>query len=261
MPEGDFSDELVRLWRLPSGSGLGRPAALDVDGVVRAAVELADRSGLSGATLPKIADKLGVTPMSLYRYVGSKDELFVLMGDSALPPDAELAAVGGEWRNGLRAWASALWSGYKRHPWLPDLPVSGPPRGPNAIAWMDAGLRAMRDTGFEAPAKVGILTMVSGYVRYMAGMAQQLAQGRSRDGVDQIQSVRDYGRDMSRLIERSRFPDAAELFSSAVFEIPDVSETDAPADPDFTFGLELILDGIAVAVARDSERQQVLSPD
>ncbi|MEU6719573.1 helix-turn-helix domain-containing protein [Nonomuraea sp. NPDC046802] len=30
----------------------------------------------AGATLPKVAEALGITKMSLYRYVGSKDELF-----------------------------------------------------------------------------------------------------------------------------------------------------------------------------------------
>lgn len=77
---------LARLWRLPTESRLGRPAELDVEQVVRAAVELADRDGLAGVTLAKVAKELGYTTMSLYRHVGSKEELLVLMGDAATGP-------------------------------------------------------------------------------------------------------------------------------------------------------------------------------
>ena len=55
---------LRRLWGLSEPSRLGRRAALDVTLVVTAAVELADRDGLGGVTLPKVAQRLGVTGMS-----------------------------------------------------------------------------------------------------------------------------------------------------------------------------------------------------
>ncbi|QIS13064.1 TetR/AcrR family transcriptional regulator [Nocardia arthritidis] len=247
----DLPDDLVRLWRLPTGSGLGRPAALDTDRVVRTAVELADQSGLTGATLPKIAERLGVTPMSLYRYIGSKDELLVLMGDMAFVPDIGHAPR--SWRAGLHGWAAGLWRAYRAHPWLAELPVSGPPRGPNAIAWMDAGLRAMRDIGLDRMTKVGILTLLGGYVNMAARMAQQLEQGwRAGGAVDPAGAAADYGREMNALIEPSRFPDAAELFSSGVFGSSAAPATRAPADPaeaNFVFGLEVILDGVESMVS------------
>ncbi|MFB4289794.1 TetR/AcrR family transcriptional regulator [Nonomuraea sp. ATR24] len=87
MTSDDFvPPALRRLWRLPESSRLGRPAALDVDLVVAAAVEIADRDGLGGVTIPKVAKSLGFTGMSLYRYVGSKDELLTLMADAAAGP-------------------------------------------------------------------------------------------------------------------------------------------------------------------------------
>jgi AcrR family transcriptional regulator len=244
MAEEDLPDQLVRLWRLPIGPRLGRPAELDVDRVVGTAVALADRDGLSGATLPKIAAALDVTPMSLYRHIGSKDELLVLMGDLGFgPADIE---TGGQWRADLRRWALAQLTVYRRHPWLTQLPISGPPRGPNAIDWMDAGLRALRDTNLDWSAKVGVITVVSGYVRQGYVLANQLEQGSAAAGLEQAQVEQNYGRDMAGLVDPARFPDAARLFAASIFEAQPAD--DETADPDFTFGLELILDGVAAAV-------------
>ena len=90
----DIPVELRRMWGLPSSSGLGRPAQLDLPRVLRTAVRLADRRGLEGVSLPKIANALGYTTMSLYRYVGCKDELLSLMRDFAIgdPPVIETPA-------------------------------------------------------------------------------------------------------------------------------------------------------------------------
>lgn len=243
--------ELARLWRLPVGeSRLGRPAALDVEQVVRAGVELADRDGLPGATLPKIAKELGVSPMSLYRHVGSKDELLVLMRDFALgePPGRETAPE--EWRAGLRHWAVGQRRIHHRRPWLARLPVSGPPSGPHEIAWLEAALHALRGTGLDWAAKIGSMTLLSGYVRHASLLSQDLAQGRSGTGLDQAQTERNYGRAMAALVDAERFPETARLFSSGLFEAPPEGAYEDPAtDHDFTFGLERVLDGIAVAVA------------
>ncbi|MFG1792684.1 TetR/AcrR family transcriptional regulator [Nocardia sp. NPDC049149] len=254
MADGELSDELVRLWRLPTGSGLGRRAALDIDTVVGTAIELADRAGLAGATLPKIAEKLGVTPMSLYRYIGSKDELLTLMGDMAFARSAELAGIATSWRAGLRAWAIELWSAYQVHPWLADLPISSPPRGPSAIAWMDAGLRAMRDIDLDRMTKVGTLTLLSGYVNFAARMAQQLEQGWRQSTVDPAVAAREYGQEMAELVAPARFPDAAELFAVGTFESRSAPPTDDPADPEsnFLFGLGVILDGVQAIVGSGS---------
>ncbi|MEV6558737.1 TetR/AcrR family transcriptional regulator [Nocardia sp. NPDC051756] len=241
-------NELVRLWRLPTGARLGRPAGLDVEQVVRTAVQLADRDGLSGATLPKIAETLGVTPMSLYRHIGSKEELLVLMGDAATGPPPDFLAPVDDWRPALREWACALWSIHRQRPWLTQLPISGPPSGPSAIGWMDAGLRALRPTGLDAGAKVGIVMVVSGYVRQADLLAQQLEQGRRATGLDEPETNRNYARHMARLVDPARFPDAAALFTSDLFESP--PPTPDPTRDDFEFGLNIILDGIATTITR-----------
>ncbi|MEV6427454.1 TetR/AcrR family transcriptional regulator [Nocardia sp. NPDC051463] len=246
MSSEKLPDQLVRLWRLPTGPRLGRPAELDVDRVVGTAVALADRAGLHGATLPKIAAALGVTPMSLYRHIGSKDELNDLMADHGLGSATELAVSQGGWRADLRRWALAQLEVFRRHPWLTQLPISGPPRGPNAIDWMDAGLRALRGTKLDSASKVGVIMVVSGYVRQGFVLAHQLEHGSRAAGLDQTQVEQNYGRDLARLVDPGRYPDAAQLFGSTIFE--EAPAADGSDDHDFTFGLELVLDGVAAAI-------------
>ncbi|MEV0648191.1 TetR/AcrR family transcriptional regulator [Phytomonospora sp. NPDC050363] len=237
--------ELRRLWRMQPSSPLGRPAELDVERVLGAALDLADRHGLPGVTLPKVADALGVTKMALYRYVGSKDELFSLLADMALtpPPTAE---PGEDWRTALRRWALANREVYRTHPWLAQLPVTGPPSGPNAIAWMDAMLHILRETALTWPEKTGVLLLVGGWVRQTGLISEEFGSG----GRDQREVERDYGRALIELVEPERFPDAARLFQSQMFEAPDPYD----GDPDFDFGLETILDGVSARIAAAAKR-------
>lgn len=54
------------------------------DQVVEAAVAVADIEGLQAISVRRIAQELGVSPMSIYTYVPSKAELVGLMFDRVL---------------------------------------------------------------------------------------------------------------------------------------------------------------------------------
>ncbi|MCX5119659.1 TetR/AcrR family transcriptional regulator [Micromonospora sp. NBC_00362] len=239
---------LRRLWGMSESSRLGRPPSLDVNVVVAAAVKIADRDGLDGVTLPKVATSLGFTSMSLYRHVGSKDELLTLMADAALGPPPNIDAP--EWRGGLRRWAFAHRAVLQRRPWLTRVPVAGPPSGPHQIAWMEAALAIMSDTLLDWAHKIGAMSLISGYVVQSVRQHSELADGRA-EGQGQADAERDYGRALARLVNPDRFPETARLFASTLFEAPPSDTPDeAIADADFSLGLELILDGVAVRVAR-----------
>ncbi|PSR67673.1 TetR family transcriptional regulator [Nocardia sp. MDA0666] len=245
MTDREVPGHLARLWRLPVDAKLGRPAALDVDRVVATAVELADRDGLAAATLPKIAAALGVTPMSLYRHIGSKDELLGLMSDAGMGAPPELPS--GSWRSMLRAWALAQLDVHRARPWLTQLPITGPPSGPNTVAWMDAGLRAVRETSLDWPAKVGAIMVVSGYVREAFVTARQLEHAMAAADLDPVGALHDYSRHLRALVDPERLPDMAALLASGLFDAIEPAEADP--DSDFAFGLDLILDGVAATIA------------
>lgn len=243
--EDSVPARLRRLWRIPEPSRLGRPATLDVDLVVSTAVDIADQDGLHGVTLPKVAERLGFTGMSLYRHVGSKDELLTLMADHALaaPPAIDTD----DWREGLRTWAHAQRAVFRGHPWLAHLPVSGPPSGPNQIAWMETALAIMSRSRLDWAHKIGVLSLIGGYVVQSVRLSTELADGRT-EGMGLADAEREYGRALVRLVDPERFPETARLFSSTLFEKPPNASDATISDADFSLGLELIVDGIATRI-------------
>jgi len=162
------------------------------------------------------------------------------MADFAVgdPPQVEST---GDWRAELTALAEANREVLMRHPWLVELPLSGPPAGPHAVAWMDAILRTLRGTGLDWGTKGGVLVLVSGYVRLACAQAIQLAEGRKGSGLSQAQAEQAYGKGLADLIDPERFPDAVGFLTS--LGAPEQAE-----DPEFAFGLDVLLNGVAALI-------------
>jgi AcrR family transcriptional regulator len=122
-------------------------ASLDLEAVVDTAVSLADDAGLDAVSVRRVAARLGVTPMALYRYVESKDDLLDAMADRlyeglSLPdPDAE-------WWHGLAELARSTRRLLLAHPWSAPL-FARPLRGPYAHALDEALRGALRNAGFS----------------------------------------------------------------------------------------------------------------
>jgi len=237
--EFEISPHLARLWRLSAPERRGRPARLTLDRVVSHAVELADAGGLKAVTIPRVAKAAGCSTMALYRHVSSKDELLVLMTDMAAgaPPDDATTGTTGSWRDGLRAWAEALYTVVSNHPWIPHVPIGGPPSGPGHMAWLDAALRTLRGATLHDGEKVAVVTVVAGYVHQAVRLATDHTAAM---GDDPAEGYRSHGAALAELVRPSRFPDAAEIFAAGSGSI-------APTpvgDYHFSFGLDLLLDGI-----------------
>lgn len=239
-------DFFRRLWRLPTvPHRRGRKPTLDVETVVNTAVRLADEGGLEAATLPKVAEELSVTAMSLYRHVGSKHELLQLMMDAASEPGTPTPDEPSGWRDGLRRWAVDLWSLYRVRPWLPHVPIYRAPSGPHQIAWLERGFEQLASTELDWNEKLTALTLLSGFVRQSALLQQELAEGRQADQT-QTESEREYEAALQHLVDAERFPQTAAMLASEVFSNEKPAHEEA--DQDFFGGLELVLDGLAVRV-------------
>lgn len=68
----------------PATRPRGVPAGLSREAVLDAALVIAARTGFSGLTMRGLAVELGVTPMSLYSHVSSRDVLLDLVADRFL---------------------------------------------------------------------------------------------------------------------------------------------------------------------------------
>lgn len=69
-----------------------------LDAIAAAGIDIADRDGLSAVTMQRVAERLGVTKMALYRYVPGKVELVALMIDLGIGEPPRLATIAGGWR-------------------------------------------------------------------------------------------------------------------------------------------------------------------
>jgi AcrR family transcriptional regulator len=233
--EPELPAAIEQLWGLRGSARRGGPKpALSLERIVAAALGLADEGGLAALSMSRLAEKLGFTTMSLYRYVSSKDDLLVLLLDAAigLPPDAE--EVPG-WRDGAEAWARALRAGYARHPWMVDLPISGLPAGPNQMVWFERGLRTLASTTLQPGERAAAVLLLATYVRAQTQLVQDLTRAATggSGGVDWAAVVR-------RVADPQRFPEVAAVVAAGVFE----DDPDDFPDDDFGFGLQRILDGV-----------------
>ncbi|VAW06595.1 Transcriptional regulator, AcrR family, partial [hydrothermal vent metagenome] len=65
----------------PTASSPERRKPLNRDRVLRAAVSLADRSGIESLSMRKLGQELGVEAMSLYKHVANKEDILDGMVD------------------------------------------------------------------------------------------------------------------------------------------------------------------------------------
>jgi AcrR family transcriptional regulator len=226
-----MSDPLPRaleiLWHEPSASR--RSGGLSRERIVTAAVELADSDGLGALSMARLAERLGCGTMSLYRHVANKDELVTFMLATAPgPPPAPTDPT--DWRGALTDWAAGLWDIYHRHPWVLAAAAAGPPADPGQLAWLDAGLAALRGTGLPERDKLAAVMAVLHFVRGAAALNIEAAQVQGPD----------YPLLLRRFIDAERFPALAAALEAGVF---DTADEDHLAD--FHSGLGQFLDGVA----------------
>ena len=122
-------------------------ANLDLEAVVDAAVSLADDAGLDAVSVRRVAARLGVTPMALYRYIESKDDLLDAMADR-LYEGLALPDTDAEWWHGLAELARSTRRVLLARPWSAPL-FARPLRGLNAHAVDEALQGALRNAGFS----------------------------------------------------------------------------------------------------------------
>jgi AcrR family transcriptional regulator len=225
---------LVLLYEPRDTNRRGPRPALSLEAVVKVGIEIADAEGLAGVSMSKVAERLGFTTMSLYRYVKSKDELLLLMADSANGEHAPTVTTG-PWRESLSEWATGIFGTYRRHPWLLQVAMSGPPAGPSQLLWMEAGLRALAEVDVHIGTKLQIIQLAHGYARGEAQLSTDLG------GLDPSADTHTgYGDILRAVVNAQTHPQLSELVASGIFDGP----TEYDEEIDFGFGLTTILDGI-----------------
>jgi AcrR family transcriptional regulator len=241
---------IAAAWGLRERPSRGPKPGLSVERIADAGVRVASSEGLAALSMARVAQELGTSTMSLYRYVAAKDELLALMVDAAVGPPPPSAGPTESWRDGLVRWAWGYHDRLRAHPWAVRVPIAGPPTTPNQVAWLEDGLRSLRDTGLSEDEKASVVLLLSGYVRNEATLTAELTAA----GFISDEAMASYSRLLATLTDRERFPALHAVLGAGVFDAAD------PPEKEFGFGLERILDGIATHIRREARATRPATP-
>ncbi|MFI6214435.1 TetR/AcrR family transcriptional regulator [Nocardia brasiliensis] len=226
------------LWGIQQRPKRGPKPALTLAGIVAEAIALADAEGLANLSMQRLADRLGFTKMSLYRYVPGKEQLTALMLEAAIGAPPEIAAGQRDsseerWRAALCGWAETLFERYRAHPWGIELTVGVRPMGPNEMGWMEAALGALAETRLTAPERLDSIVLLSGHVRSLVQQGPAVAEAFEEQVAGQLAAMVSVASD--------RYPLAVAAFAEEGAVAGGVGA--------LRFGIDRILDGLGVLIA------------
>ncbi|MEU7764402.1 TetR/AcrR family transcriptional regulator [Nocardia sp. NPDC049190] len=227
------------LWGIQPRPKRGPKPALSLEGIVAEAIALADADGLSNLSMQRLAERLGFTKMSLYRYVPGKAELIALMLDTALGMPPEMTVPGGAaleagWRGQLALWCETLYERFRAHPWSLEVSVGVRPIGPAEMAWMECALDALAETGLTTAERLDTIVLLTGHARSLGQQVRGAgAEAFEQHIAGQFAAMVD--------VAAQRYPAAAAAFAE--------EGAVEGGEGALRFGIGRILDGLAVLIA------------
>lgn len=226
----------------------GPKGELSIKQIVEAAIDIADKHGLAALSMNRVAESLGYSAMSLYRYITSKEDLLVLMQDAVCDIPLPPGDPGDNWRESLRHFVRLTIRVYRDHPWFGDIPISGAPITPNNLMIVDWALGAMRGLPLNDFEKMSFVLLLSSYARG-AGIVQRdldrsFQAGASEDSFSGVQ----YTGALKLLVTSEQYPYLSPVVASGSYT-GENDEGNTVGD-DFEFGLERTLDGISYYIDR-----------
>lgn len=203
--------------------------------IAEAALAAIEAEGIDALSMRKLAQNLGSSAMSLYTYFPDKDTLLdgvaqLLLAEVETPPEDV------HWRDAMRFIMRSVRQVATRHPNVARLIHRFPPHTPDALAFVEAGFRSFRRAGFDelstarcyrALAAYSLGTLDIEFGGYFAPEARAITPS-SHDSIGS--------------------PSAEKLLPLVTEIGPTLAAQDDAAE--FEYGLELLLDGFADAMAR-----------
>lgn len=159
--------------------------------VLRVALEYVDEHGLGALSMHKLGTALGVSGMSLYNHVQSKegllDGLVEAMWQEVRQPDGDSRP----WQQEVRAFAHELRSMVHRHPHAAPLLLSRPTMPAPALEFFNASLRRLQAGGLQSPQRaLELIRTVNAYALGFALAELTWMEGRADPSGDGLSSFR-----------------------------------------------------------------------
>jgi AcrR family transcriptional regulator len=212
-----------------------KPAAeprvpLSRERVLRAAVALADDSGLESLTMRKLGEVVRVEAMSLYNHVANKSDLLDGMVDLVFS-EIDLPTGEPDWKAAMRQRAISAREALARHPWGIGLMESRSTPGPATLRHHDAVLASLRQGGFSIEMAAHAFSALDSYIYGFALQEASLPFDTAEETAEVAQMI-------LKQLPADEYPYLAELTIEHVLQ-PGYDYGD-----EFEFGLDLILDGL-----------------
>ena len=217
--------EIASVWARPRR----QREQLSREQIVAEAVLLLDADGIEALSMRKLGTRLGAGATSLYRHVANKDELIELVVDEVYGELSVPAATGpGDWRDAAGRGAYSLRAMILRHPWVASVlgQVGLIHLGPNVTRMSERMAAAYEAAGFPSDEIEPALSTV---ISYVIGMATSEAAYLS-------------------LIARSGSTERefAEQLRATGGGGPRAADPEKTREDTFDYGLQRVLDGLAV---------------
>jgi len=205
---------------------------LNRERVLAAAVELADREGVEGLSMRRLAAELGVVPMALYKHVANKDELLDGMIDVVVteidPPRTDT-----DWKTAVRERILSARRMLLRHPWASRVMESRTRPTMTVMAYMDSMIGMFIAGGFSIDLIHHVMhamgSRLMGFTQEMFNDQSDEEQPFQPEMLEQLQTV---------------FPSIYELYLTVNHEDESIVGPGCDDQFEFEFALDLMLDGV-----------------
>lgn len=215
-----------------SNHDVGTPSRgrLSRERVLKAALALADRDGISKLSIRSLAHEMGTRPMSLYYYVANKDEILDGLVDQVFA-EIELPSPGERWKEEMRLRGHSVRDALRRHPWAVGLLESRKAPGAATLAHHEATLATLRSGGFSVRQAAHAYSLLDSYIYGFA--LQEAALPVAGDG-----AAADVAAPIMERFSGGQYPHMVEIATEVVMQ------PGYDYGSEFGYGLDLILDAL-----------------
>ena len=207
-------------------------APLTKDRVLRAAIAVADETGIESLSMRKVGEVLGVEAMSLYSHVASKEEILDGIVDIVVG-EIEIAFPKGDWKAAMRLRARSAHQVLLQHRWASLLIESRTNMGPARLRYFDAVIGRLREAGFSIEMAYNAFLAMDSYIYGFT--LQEVSWPFDPEDRSEVVAV------LRPQVSPDAYPHVTEIMQYVMGER---RSEKGGYQAEFEFGLELILEGL-----------------
>jgi AcrR family transcriptional regulator len=207
---------------------------LDRERIVATGLTIVDTDGAEALTVRRLADALGVSPMSIYWHVTDKAELLRLIGEAVLD-EVEIPPPAGDWRKQLHDIHRSMLGTVLRHPNTVDILIGRARFGAAGLTLFERILSILLGAGFSPEAAFDAYQSL-----YLFTLGFSAVSGRNpefREGQRQ-------GLLYMRSLPKDRFP--------SIRTVAPVIGGRSPGEQ-LEIGLDVVIEGIAARLPHSTD--------